>query len=139
MEQETTRYPRIHLTMDNSFAAKRWTTPDEWARIIRDLGITCIEASADTEADPFYCGAEYLDEWINHVREASQAYVVRVVNFYTGYTTYRTLGLAHPDARIRDRIVNKWLKVMARIAALGAAIPRPRQLNLKSHTFGSDA
>ena len=117
MEQETTRYPRIHLAMDNSFAAKRWTTPDEWARIIRDLGITCIEASADTEADPFCCGAEYLDEWIDHVREASQAHVVRVVNFYTGYTTYRTLGLAHPDARIRDRIVNKWLKVMASIAA----------------------
>ncbi|MCX7038264.1 MAG: TIM barrel protein [Spirochaetes bacterium] len=103
--------------MDNSFATKRWTTPDEWARIIRDFGICCIEASTDTEADPFYCGADYLDEWIEQVREASRSYGVRVANFYTGYTTYRTLGLAHPDARVRQRIMNGWLKVMARIAA----------------------
>ena len=92
MGQVVTRYPRIHLAMDNSFATKRWTAPDEWARIIRDLGISCIEASADTEADPFYCGGEYLDEWLDEVRAASDSYGVRVVNFYTGYTTYRTLG-----------------------------------------------
>jgi sugar phosphate isomerase/epimerase len=103
--------------MDNSFATKRWTTPDEWARIIGGFGIFCIEASADTEADPFYCGVDYLDEWIERVREASQEYGVSVVNFYTGYTTYRTLGLAHPDDRVRRRIVDDWLKVMARIAA----------------------
>jgi sugar phosphate isomerase/epimerase len=112
-----TRYPRIHLTMDNSFATKRWTTPDEWARIIRDLGVTCIEASADTEADPFYCGPQYLEEWLGQVREASEAHGVRVVNFFTGYTTYRTLGLAHEDARVRRRIVDDWLGVVARLAA----------------------
>ena len=112
-----TRYPRIFLTMDNSFAAKRWTTPDEWSRIIRDFGITCIEASADTEADPFYCGTEYLDEWLAQVCDASHAHGVRVVNFYTGYTTYRTLGLAHPDIRVRERVLNDWLKVVARMAA----------------------
>jgi sugar phosphate isomerase/epimerase len=103
--------------MDNSFATKRWTTPDEWARIIKDFGITCIEASADTEADPFYCGEEYLDEWIGQVAAASRLHGVRVANFYTGYTTYRTLGLAHPDDRVRRRVVDGWLKVMARCAA----------------------
>jgi D-erythrulose 1-phosphate 3-epimerase len=112
-----TQYPRIHLTMDNSFATKRWTTPDEWARIIRGFGVSCIEASADTEADPFYCGADYLDGWLDEVLEASQKHGVRVVNFYTGYTTYRTLGLAHPDIRVRQRVVEGWLKVMARLAA----------------------
>ena len=111
------QHPRIHLTMDNSFATKRWVEPDEWARVIRDLGISCIEASADTEIDPFLCGSEYLDEWLEQVREASRAWDVRVVNFCTGYTTYRTLGLAHPDARIRKRVANDWLKVMARVAA----------------------
>jgi sugar phosphate isomerase/epimerase len=112
-----TRFPRIHLTMDNSFATKRWTTPDEWARIVRSFGVSCVEASADTEIDPFYCCTEYLDEWLDQVREASREHGVKVVNFYTGYTTYRTLGLAHPDVRIRKRIVDDWLKVMARIAA----------------------
>lgn len=123
MSQEKIRPPRIHLAIDNSFATKRWTTPHEWARIIRDLGVTCIEASADTEADPFYCGAEYLDEWLDQVQDASRTSGVRVANFFTGYTTYRTLGLAHPDARIRDRIVNDWLKVVARMAGrLGAGL-----------------
>ena len=55
-----TQYPKIYLTMDNSFATKRWTKPDEWARVIRELGVSCVEASADTEADPFYCGEDYL-------------------------------------------------------------------------------
>ena len=112
-----TRNPKIYLTMDNSFATKRWTKPDEWARIIHDLGISYVEASADTEADPFYCGEEYLVEWTKEVRSASAAHGVEIANFYTGYTTYRTLGLAHPDARIRKRIVEGWLKVMARIAS----------------------
>lgn len=117
MGQAVTRYPRVHLAMDNSFAAKRWTTPDEWAHIIRDFGIACIEASADTEADPFYCGREGLEDWLKEVRMASDRYGVKVVNFYTGYTTYRTLGLAHPDVRVRRRIVDEWLGAVAHLAA----------------------
>jgi sugar phosphate isomerase/epimerase len=111
------RYPRIHLAMDNTFASKRWTKPSEWASVIRSMGIRCIEASADTEADPFCCGEQYLSEWIEEVRAASAAHGVRVVSFFTGYTTYRTLGLAHPDARVRDRVMEGWLKVMARVAS----------------------
>ena len=116
MEVPGARYPRIHLTMDNSFASKRWTAPSDWARIIRDLGISCIEASADTEADPFYCGPEVMAEWVDEVRAASQASGVEVVNLFTGYTTYRTLGLAHPDARVRRRVAEDWLGVAARAA-----------------------
>jgi sugar phosphate isomerase/epimerase len=122
--------PQVFLTMDNSFATKRWTKPDEWARIIRDLGIRHIEASADTEADPFYCGFEYLSDWLQEVRIASAAHGVQVENFYTGYTTYRTLGLAHPDARVRSRVVNEWLKIMARIA-----VQIPAGLGFYIHAF----
>ena len=95
-----TQYPKIYLTMDNSFATKRWTEPDDWARIIRDLGVSCIEASADTEADPFYCGEEYLAVDRRRCCAAGAKHGVQVVNFYTGYTTYRTLGLAHPTPAI---------------------------------------
>ncbi|OHD23624.1 MAG: hypothetical protein A2064_10800 [Spirochaetes bacterium GWB1_66_5] len=51
-------------------------------------------------------------------------------NFYTGYTTYRTLGLAHPDARVRARVVNEWLKIMARIA-----VQIPAGLGFYIHAF----
>lgn len=125
-----THDPKIFLTMDNSFATKRWTKPDEWARVIRELGIRHIEASADTEADPFYCGFDYLSDWLADVKAASAAHDVRVVNLYTGYTTYRTLGLAHPDARVRARVVNEWLKVMARIA-----VQVPAGLGFYIHAF----
>ena len=117
------KYPRVHLAMDNSFASKRWTAPSEWGRVIRDLGICCVEASADTEADPFYCGAEVLEAWVEEVRAASAESGVKVVNLFTGYTTYRTLGLAHPDPRVRQRIVSDWLGVAAGVAArLGAGL-----------------
>jgi D-erythrulose 1-phosphate 3-epimerase len=112
-----THYPKIFLAMDNSFATKRWTEPDEWARVIRDLGVTCVEASADTEADPFYCGEEYLARWVDKVLAAREKYGVRVANCYTGYSTYRSLGLGHPDAVIRKRVMDGWLKVMARTMA----------------------
>ena len=129
-----TRDPKIFLTMDNSFATKRWTKPDEWARVIRDLGIRHVEASADTEADPFYCGFEYLSDWLGEVRAASAAHGITVQNFYTGYTTYRTLGLAHPDPRLRARVVDGWLKVMARIAA-----QLPAGLGFYIHAFSESA
>jgi len=115
------KFPRIYLAMDNSFAAKRWTKPSEWAAIIKNLGIECIEASADTEADPFYCGETYLNEWIEEAMKACSANKVRIVNFFTGYTSYRTIGLAHPDKRIRTRIVNDWLGLMSKIAAKAKA------------------
>ena len=122
--------PKVFLTMDNAFASKRWTKPDEWARVIRGLGIRHVEASADAEADPFYCGFEYLQDWLEEVRAASSRHGVTVDNFYTGYTTYRTLGLAHADARVRERVLDGWLKVMARIA-----VQVPAGLGFYLHAF----
>ena len=69
-KEQNVTIPKVFLTMDNSFATKRWTKPDEWARIIRGLGIRHVEASADTEADPFYCGFDYLRDWLEEVRAA---------------------------------------------------------------------
>jgi hypothetical protein len=48
---------------------------------------------------------------------------VKVVNLYSGHGTYTTLGLAHPDRRNQERILNQWLKVMvANAAQLGAGL-----------------
>ena len=46
---------------------------------------------------------------------------MQLVNFYTGYQTYRTVGLAHHDARIREKITDEWIKkLILRIADLKA-------------------
>lgn len=114
---------RLTLALDNCFASKRWTTPAEWMQIARDLGIFAVEASADNECDPLYTPPDALEGWIESVRAASQQTGVRVINLYSGHGTYTTLGLAHPDIRVRDHIHHRWLKPMIRsAAALGAGL-----------------
>ena len=60
--------PKIYLAIDNCFASKRWTQPREWMRVIRELGLTGVEASADAECDPLYMGAEFTRDWIEDVK-----------------------------------------------------------------------
>lgn len=110
-------YPKIYLALDNCFGIKRWTEPDEWMKISKEVGIHYIEASADNECDPFYGGKDYLKDWIQKVEKSQIKYQSKVANFFTGYSTYRTLGLLHPDRRIRDRLVNKWFKEIIQVAS----------------------
>ncbi len=110
-------YPEIYMAIDNCFASKRYTEPDEWMNLIRDLGVFNIEASADTECDPLYMGLDYLSRWTDKVWNASGKYGISVCNLYSGHGTYATLGLSHTDPLIRDRILNKWMKPMIETAA----------------------
>ncbi len=117
------RYPRIHLAVDTCFAVKRWTRPDEWARLVRDMGVRCVEASTDVECDPFYVGEEVLADWVREVEQAQARHGLRVVNLFTGWSTYRTIGLVHPDARVQRRILDGWLKpAIGAAARLGAGL-----------------
>jgi sugar phosphate isomerase/epimerase len=111
------------LAIDNCFASKRWTKPEEWSRIIADLGITYIEASADTELDPLFMGPEYLADWVDAVKKAADTSGVRVANLYSGHGTYTTLGLTHTDLRVRRHMIDDWFKPMITTAAqLGAGL-----------------
>jgi sugar phosphate isomerase/epimerase len=109
--------PRIHLAIDNCFASKRWTRPADWVRIVKEMGISFVEASADNECDPLYADPGYLEDWLQDVQSACEQTGVKVANLYSGHGTYATLGLASPDRRNQERIQNQWLKVMIRNAA----------------------
>lgn len=109
-------YPKIYLAIDNCLLYKRWTRPDEWARIFRDLGIFCVEASADNELDPLYTGEEHLKRWVNEAREAEEKYGVKVANLYSGHGSYTTLGMAHPEFSVRKQIVDKFFKPLINIS-----------------------
>jgi hypothetical protein len=108
--------PHISLAIDNCFASKRWTQPQDWMYLIKEMGITLVEASADTECDPLYMGEAYIQDWIRDVKKWSDRSGVRVVNVYSGHGTYTTLGLAHTDARVRVRFRDQWLKAHANTA-----------------------
>ena len=57
---------------------------------------------------------------------ASARYGPRVVNIYSGHGTYSTLGLGHPDQRVRDVMHRKWMEPMMDAAAdLGAGLAGP--------------
>jgi sugar phosphate isomerase/epimerase len=127
-------YPEIYLAIDNCFASKRYAEPDEWMGLIRDLGVINIEASADTELDPLYMGRNYLRRWVDKVQHASAKYGVSVCNLYSGHGTYATLGLAHADPVVRDRLLNKWMKPMMEVAANIEA-----GLGFFCHAFGNRA
>lgn len=110
------KFPKIYLAIDNCFASKRWTQPLEWMELISAMGLNYIEASADNECDPLYMGPEYMKDWVKQVKDAEKTTGAKVVNLYSGHGTYTTLGLAHPDERIRNRFLKDWLMPMARNA-----------------------
>jgi hypothetical protein len=107
---------RLFLAIDNCFASKRWCEVPEWMRVIRDLGLTRVEASADNEIDPLYSCPEFLEDWIQQVRRESERTGVQVVNCYSGHGTYSTLGLAHFDPRVREHLRRNWVERMLRTA-----------------------
>ncbi len=109
-------FPRIYLALDNCFASKRWAAPLEWMQIARDCDIHYIESSADNECDPLYTPPDALADWREAVLSATQATGVKVANLYSGHGTYATLGLAHPDKRVRDHIQHRWLEPMIDLA-----------------------
>lgn len=109
--------PIIRLGIDNCFASKRWARPSEWTRVIRDLGLTYVEASADTECDPLYMGPEFTKRWIEDTREACAKQGIAVKNVYSGHGTYATCGLSHYDDRVTRRFLDGWMKAQVDTAA----------------------
>lgn len=113
--------PIIYLGIDNCFASKRWVRPTEWTRVVRDLGLKYVEASADTECDPLYMGPEFTKRWIEDTRDACAKSGIVVKNVYSGHGTYATCGLSHYDPQVTRRFLDQWMKAQVDTAkALGA-------------------
>lgn len=103
--------PKIHLAVDNCFAIKRWTTPSEWVRVIQEeLGLNYVEGVADLEMEPFLMDNLYREEWVDEVANLQVKTGIDVVMLYSGNSTYDTTGMAHPDERVRNHIVENWFK-----------------------------
>jgi len=116
-------YPRIYLAMDNCFAIKRWVRPSDWMPLIKELGVNCVEASTDNEIDPLFSPDNYMDSWLNEVQTEQERLEMRVVNFFTGYQTYRTIGIAHHDERVKRLLLEGWFgKLIPYAAELRAGI-----------------
>ena len=118
------KYPKVYLTIDNCFAIKRWVRPREWMKVIHDIGdVACIQASTDNEIDPLFNTPAFRDEWVNEVRQGEKQYGFKVVCFYSGYATYRTVGLTSWAQSSREALKNRYFKKTVDLAAkLGAQV-----------------
>jgi sugar phosphate isomerase/epimerase len=111
------------LASDNCFAVKRWIRPSQWFPLIKEIGALSIEASTDNEMDPLFSTDAYMNDWVKDVQEQEQKHSMKVRSFFTGYQTYRTAGLAHPDPRVRQRIKEGWfMPLIGHAKTLGADI-----------------
>jgi len=103
------KYPRIHLSLDNCFALKHWPWPRHWGKVVHDIGgIHCIEASTDLEIDPQFCPMEYRRRWVEEMREMGAKYDLQVNAMYSGYATYRSVGLLSPEKSYRDTLMGNY-------------------------------
>lgn len=110
-------YPRIHLSIDNCFAIKRWVRPRDWMGAVKEIGnVFCIEASTDNEMDPLFNTAGYRKKWVQEVKACEKAMDLKVVSLYSGYATYRTTGLAHWDKSSREKLKNIYFKKTVDVA-----------------------
>lgn len=100
--------PKIYLVVDNCFAIKRWVKPSIWMQVGSDLGIKYMQASTDNEIDPLFSSEQYMNSWSEDVKKAEEKNGIKLVNFYTGYQTYRTIGLAHQDETNKTKLINNW-------------------------------
>lgn len=102
--------PKIYLLQDTCFAIKRWVEPETWGPVIKNIGFDSVEASFDNEMDLFYTPKWYRDDWFDRVKKIEKKEGIKVRSFFTGYQTYRTTGLSHPNPRIADYLFDGWLK-----------------------------
>ena len=118
-------YPKINLTLDSCFAIKRWPRPEEWARVIKEEigGIRYIEMSTDLDIDPQFNSEAYRAEWIGEVKRLEERYGLKVASFFSGYATYRAMGLLNWNADVRDMLRDNYFKKTVDMAKeLGAQV-----------------
>lgn len=103
-------YPRIYLTLDNCFAIKRWVSPKDWIPLIQKIGFTSVQASFDNEIDFLFSPDWYVDQWFEELEEQEKRSNLKIDTFFTGYQTYRTAGLGHPNDQMADYLMDEWVK-----------------------------
>jgi sugar phosphate isomerase/epimerase len=109
-------FPHLYLALDTCFGVKRWIKPSQWAPLAKEIGFSSVEASTDNEMDPLFAMNSYMEDWVEEAKEQEQKLGIKVRSFFTGYQTYRTVGLSHPDPRVRQKIKDGWFYPLIRHA-----------------------
>ncbi|MDI6721490.1 MAG: D-erythrulose-1-phosphate dehydrogenase, partial [Candidatus Aenigmarchaeota archaeon] len=97
---------KIKLGINTGFALNRFPEPEEWGRIVGDLGLHYVQFTADL-LNPSLPD-EIVDDNISRINESSRRYGFRIETTFTSAFT-RVNHLAHPDEMIRRYWIS-WFK-----------------------------
>jgi D-erythrulose 1-phosphate 3-epimerase len=108
--------PTITYGTNTCFAVKRWPEPEEWTRIVADLGFEHVQFSLDL-ADPVLSGS---DETFTEIRETAERRGVNIASAFTGFVGYAQSLLGHPDTSLRAAAEDWYRAGISAAATLGA-------------------
>jgi D-erythrulose 1-phosphate 3-epimerase len=110
---------RAQLGINTCFAVKRWPTPDDWARIVREeLSLGLVELSLDLMDG--IGSPDDRQRTADEVRAALARYGLHAEAAFTGLAAYSLSLLMHPVPHARRRALEWYFDVVDLTARLGA-------------------
>ena len=111
--------PSIRLGINNCFAVKRWSAPEEWAEVIADeLGIDVYQFSLDLLPPAF--GREPASGYVQRSRRAAESRALEAHSVFTGLGAYSANLLLDDDLDLRRSAAEWYRNVIDLAGQLGA-------------------
>lgn len=111
--------PQITLGINTCFAVKRWSRPEQWARVVSDdLGLSDVQFSMDL-LPPSASDAAAATH-AREVREVAEAHGIRVRSVFTGLAAYASNLLLADAPSERDAAEQWYRKMIDLTAGMGA-------------------
>ncbi len=104
----------LKLGIDLSFVRKRWTEPEDWAKLVKDLGVKYVEFCSDL-LDPLLVPEPDRSEIARQTKEEFEKEGITIVVYYTGVITHCLNLLSHPRPEVRKEGI-RWCEEALRLA-----------------------
>jgi D-erythrulose 1-phosphate 3-epimerase len=115
----------VKLGINTGFALNRFPLPEEWMKIICDLGLRYVQLTADL-INPSL-GKEIVSDHVHRINILAREYNIKIDSIMTGAFT-RVNHFSHPDPEVRQHWMTWFKQFIDMGVALGAT-------NMSSH-FG---
>lgn len=116
---------KLRLGINTGFALNRFPIPEDWMKIIHDLGLKYVQLTAEM-LNPSW-DEEIVNDYVERIMILSKQYGIKIDSIMTGAFT-RVNHFSHPDLKARRFWINWFKKFIDLGVELGAT-------NMSSH-FG---
>jgi len=107
------------LGINLGFAVKRWPEPQAWAKFIREeLDLDSVQFSFDL-LDPWW-PENTIRSQAAEIRKATLDYGITLHSAFVGLAGYTYNGLLHPDAAVREAMLEWWRRAIFAAGLMGA-------------------